>query len=144
VGVTRWLFLPALGGLAVVLAAGCSTGAVGVDACKKIEEARCRQAPSCPSINLDRPYAASGTSVDACIRYYDIDCLHGLDIGSEPTGSQVAACVLGIQTDGCAVVAKPETDPVCAWLLPAASEAGADADDGATDGAADGDGDDGG
>ena len=142
----RWLSLPALGGLAVVLAGGCSTGAVGVDACKKIEEARCRQAASCPSIDLDRPYAASGSSVDACIRYYDIDCLHGLAIGSEPTDSQVGGCVSAIQKDGCSVVAKPESDPACTWLVPASStEAGsddatdgADAADGADDG---GDGD---
>ncbi len=87
--------------------------------------------PDCPDgpRKLSTP---SGSPVDACIRYYDIDCLHGLAIGSEPSTMQVTDCVAAIKADGCAVVATPESDPFCAWLVPPAdvdaSEAGVDAD----------------
>ena len=140
---TRWILLPALGVLAVALAAGCSTGAVGVDACKQIEEARCRQIPSCPSLSLQPLYSPSGSAVDACIRYYDVDCLHGLAVGSEPSQDELTACVAAIQMAGaCATVADPQTNPACAWLVPPAEvESGADAD--ASEGAA-GDASDGG
>ncbi len=129
---TRWLFLVAIGTAVAPLAAGCNTSAVGVSACKQIEEARCRAAASCPDISLARPYAASGSQVDACIRYYDIDCLHGLAISSEPTDSEVQQCVTAIETDGCATVQTPQSDPPCAWLG-AAEDAGADVVDAAAD-----------
>jgi hypothetical protein len=138
-----------LGTLAVALAAGCSTGAVGVDACKQIEEARCRKAPSC-NISLQGLNNPSGSDVDACIRYYDIDCLHGLAIGTEPSTTQVSQCLAAITSDnlmadGCSVVAEPQTSSHCAWLVPPSdqdAEAGAATD--ASDAAAATDGDDGG
>jgi hypothetical protein len=116
--------------LALVLAgsrvvAGCGTDAVDIDGCKQIEEARCRQAPAC-GIPIDRPWFTSGTDVDSCIRFYDIACLHGLDV-SDPGPSAVSACVAAIQADtkskdGCAVVRQPQTDlAACGWLIPPAS-----------------------
>jgi hypothetical protein len=115
--------------LALVLAgsrvvAGCGTDAVDVDGCKQIEEARCRQAPAC-GIPIDRPWFTSGTDVDSCIRYYDIACLHGLDV-SDPGPLAVNACVAAIQADTkskdeCAVVKQPQIAVACGWLIPPAS-----------------------
>jgi hypothetical protein len=85
-------------------------------------EASCRQAPTC-GISLQPPYHTAGTDVDACIRFYDDACLHGLDV-SDPGPASVQACVNAIQTK-CTVVAKPETDPACAWLIPPAPAAAA-------------------
>jgi len=113
--------------LAVLLVNACGTDAQGVGACRQIEEARCRQTPSCPMIPSTPPYFTSGTSVDACIRHYDVACLHGLDVG-DPGPSVVQACVTAIQKRGCDVVATPQNDPACAWLIPAGSAA--DASDG--------------
>ena len=103
-------------------AAGCGTDAVGVQACRQIQEARCRQAPAC-GIFLQPPYHTSGTDVDACIRYYDDACLHGLSTGSDPGPLSVNACVDAINrapmTDGgCAIVETPEQADACAWLAP--------------------------
>jgi hypothetical protein len=111
------------------LAAACGSGASGIDACKAIEEARCRQTPSCPNVQVSPPlYYTSGTAVDACIRYYDTACGRGLSSG-DPGSAKVNACVAAIAADGCSVVAAPETDPACSWLTPAdaGEEAGGDA-----------------
>jgi hypothetical protein len=100
---------------------GCGTDAVGVQACRQIQAARCRQAPSC-GISLEPPYHTSGTDVDACIRYYDDACLHGL-ASTDPGPPSVNACVDAINrapmTDGgCAIVNKPELVDACSWLVP--------------------------
>lgn len=111
---------------------GCGTDAVDVDGCRQIEEARCRQAPAC-GIPLEPPYFTSGSDVDACIRFYDDACLHGL-ASANPGPSAVNACVSAIQNDttkkdGCSVVKSPQTDvTACGWLLPPASST-ADASD---------------
>jgi hypothetical protein len=127
-----------VGTLALLLAAAaaCSTDAVGVDACKQIEAARCKAAGAC-SVALEPPHAASGSQVDACIRFYDIACLHGLALGSDPGSTAVNACVAAIgdhpcRPDGGNLVLYPEKDPDCAWLLPpsASPEAGAGSSDG--------------
>jgi hypothetical protein len=111
---------------------GCGTDAVDVDGCRQIEEARCRQAPAC-GIALDTPNFTSGTDVDACVRYYDDACLHGLAV-NDPGPSAVSACVAAIEADtkakdGCIVVRAPQTDVVaCGWLQPApTNDAAADA-----------------
>jgi hypothetical protein len=135
--------LPAWVGFVVAVApvvAACGSSATGVGACKSIEEARCRQLPSCPSIQVSPPlWFTSGSAVDACIRYYDTACFHGLSIGTDPGSTNVNACVSAIDNHGCGVVAAPETDPACAWLVPPAqvdageaadADAAIDADDG--------------
>lgn len=113
---------PAFAGVLVAVAA-CGNGADGVDACKQIEEARCKLAPAC-GITLQPPYHTAGTDVDACIRYYNIACLHGLEVGN-PGPTAVNACVAAI-TD-CATASAPQTNPACAWLVPAGTDAGATA-----------------
>jgi|CZKU01.1.fsa_nt_gi hypothetical protein len=113
------------------LAIGCGTGAVDVDGCRQIEEARCQQAPAC-GVTLAVPTFTSGTDVDACIRFYDDACLHGL-VAADPGPTAVAACVAAVQNSAaknhCSIVNSPQTDAVaCGWLVPPASAA-ADASD---------------
>jgi hypothetical protein len=104
------------------LANGCGTGAIDVAGCRSIEEARCEQAPAC-GIPIEPPYFTSGTDVDACIRFYDTACLHGLAAG-DPGAAAINACVASIKSDtmkkdGCAVVKQPQTDQAaCGWLVP--------------------------
>jgi hypothetical protein len=104
--------------------AACTTDAMGVDACRQIEEARCQQAPAC-GIALEPPYHTNGTDVSECMRFYDDACLHGLARGGAPGPVAVSACVAAVRNGNCTVVAHPESDPACAWLVP---EAGAAAD----------------
>ena len=114
--------LAPLSGLLAVLAAhaavgaGCGTDATGVEACRQIEEARCRRAPAC-GIALEPPYSTSGSSVDGCIRFYYTACLHGLE-SSDPGPVVVGRCVAAIDHGGCAMVTAPQTSPACAWLSP--------------------------
>ena len=124
--------------IAVTVVVACGNGANSPDSCRQIEEARCTQAPMC-NIPLEPPYSTSGTDVDACIRFYDTACLHGLDVPN-PGPMMVNQCVNAIKTHACAVVATPQSDPACFWLLPPASvttDAAADATD-ATDAASEG------
>jgi hypothetical protein len=98
----------------------CGNSADGTGACRSIEEARCRRAPAC-GIALEPPFHTSGGDVDACIRYYDVACSHGLTVG-EPGAGAVNACVHAIETEpSCTIVHAPETDPNCAWLAAAVS-----------------------
>jgi hypothetical protein len=107
----------AVGMALATLAAACGNGADGVGACRQIEEARCRRAPSC-SVALEPPVHTSGNDVDACIRFYDIACLHGLDV-PQPSLTVVNACVDRIRNSSdCAIVTNPASDPRCAWLSP--------------------------
>ena len=114
------LLLPGAG-----LENGCGNGAVDVNGCRQIEEARCRQAPAC-GIPIEPPYFTSGTNVEACIRFYDDSCLQGL-ASSDPGAAAVSACVTAIQNDtlkkdGCNTVKSPETDQAaCGWLVPPAT-----------------------
>jgi hypothetical protein len=124
-------------------AAGCGTSATGIDLCKRIEEARCRRAPAC-GISLEPPYSTNGSGVDACIRYYDVACLHGLAV-SDPGGAAVDACVMAIQNSSCnAGLPLFETDPACSWLTQiqpaddATGSTGATSDASATQDAEDG------
>ena len=154
-----WLVVPVvLAAVALLGAGGCGTDAYGVSECKQIEEARCRAAAKCPDIPLGNVNHTSGTDVDACIRFYDVACLHGLEVNT-PTPTQLSACVQAIQgVDGgasCSVVEQPWTAPkgACAWLAPsnipeastpetaAATDAATDASDSATASDADAGGD---
>ena len=84
---------PAALALAVV-AMACGSSAVGVDTCKSIEEARCNQLPNCPNVQVSPPiWYTNGTAVQACVRYYDTACGHGLSTGTDPGTTAVNACV---------------------------------------------------
>ena len=73
------------------IAGGCGTDAVGIDACRDIETARCDAAQYCGRID----------DVEACQRFYRDHCLHGLAEGVEtPPDDAVADCVAAIQRAG--------------------------------------------
>lgn len=112
--------------LSVVLTAlaACGNDAVGVNACRQIEGARCRRAAQCPGISLEPPYHTSGSDVDECIRYYDVACLHGLAV-SDPGGAAVNDCISAIYDGPCQVVASPASDSHCAWLAPSTTASSA-------------------
>ncbi len=111
----------------IAVAPGCGNDAVGVDACRRIEEARCYRAVEC-AIPLSTP-VHRGDDVTACVDFYKDECLHGLASKNDPGGPKVTACVTAITGGFCSVVVAPETDPACAFLIPAAQvvDAGADA-----------------
>jgi hypothetical protein len=111
--------------LAGAILGACGNDAVGVDACKQVESARCRQAPAC-GIALEPPFHTAGGDIDGCIRFYQTACLHGLAVGN-PGGSAVNACVAAIETGDCNIVRVPQTSPQCAWLAPVAPAPVADA-----------------
>jgi hypothetical protein len=154
--VPRWLVLllvaPAVAPLVAVVplvSGGCGTDAVGVSDCKQIEAARCQAAAACPEIPLYLVNHSAGSDVEACIRFYDVACLHGLTV-SDPGPIAVNACVAAILGDGgCATVEQPQNNPACSWLAPPdasadvveAGEAGdaGDGGDASTDGGDGGD-----
>jgi hypothetical protein len=125
----RWVTpLALLVALSPMAASGCGNGAIGVSDCKQIEEARCNAAAKCSGIQLTPPYYTNGSATDACIRFYDTACQHGL-AGSLPGTGQLQACVAEIQDGGCSVVEAPWNQPACAWLIPiSVVEASTDAD----------------
>lgn len=127
----------ALGWAATVMPA-CGTDAVGIETCRSVEDARCKQAPHC-GIDLTKPpHRNSPTNdVEACIRYYDTACLHGLEVPTDPGATAANACIAAINTGDCMTVLHPETNAACTWLNPpppapdagedgAAAEAGMD------------------
>ena len=107
------------------IAQALSAGYERVLCCREIEEARCNQAPAC-GIPIEPPHFTSGSTVDACIRYYDDACLHGLAVG-DPGPTAVNACVAAIhgdsmKKDDCGIVNEPQTDTAaCGWLVPPVS-----------------------
>jgi hypothetical protein len=112
----------------------CGPSATGVDACKQIEEARCQKAGAC-GISTEPPYSTNGSDVGACIRYYDVQCMHGTSV-PVPVAAQVNACVAAIQSSACdGGTPLFETDPACDWLTQNPSpEAGATPSSDAGDG----------
>lgn len=118
----RWL--PLIGSAAVVLTGvlACGTEPVGVETCRKIERARCENAPAC-GIDLSAPVHRGDTpelAVAACVRYYEDACLHGMVAPTDPGNIQVQACIDAINTGDCGVVKTPEVHPSCAFLVPPA------------------------
>jgi hypothetical protein len=100
--------------LAPALFGACGTDANGIETCKKIEEARCRRAPDC-GMSLATPVHV-GNDVNACIRYYDDACLHGI-AGNEPSAAALNACIAAINSD-CNAVQTPESNAACIFLVP--------------------------
>ena len=117
----KWIGMAlfALAAPVAVVVGACGTDAIGIDTCRQIEEARCRQAPGC-NIDLTRPVHRDSpkTDVDACIRYYHDACLHGIATNTDPGAPSVKACVDAINTGDCNVVLHPEKAAACLWLVP--------------------------
>jgi hypothetical protein len=126
----------------------CATEAVGVDACRQIEYARCDAASKCPN--------TFGTIKPAtCRRFYRDHCLHGLAVGQDPGIAKVRDCVQAIESLGncvstkseavnfsecavsdfynlssktvsaCGLLAEPESLSACSFLNPAAASSDA-------------------
>jgi hypothetical protein len=119
--------LVVFGGLAAAVAAiaplACGTDAVGVEACRQVEEARCSKAAAC-GISLELPphHDTPASDVDACVRFYRDACLHGLESGKDPGAVELKACVDRIRTtEDCALVKAPQNAAECAWLVPPAA-----------------------
>ncbi|WP_437994145.1 hypothetical protein [Sorangium sp. So ce145] len=89
-----------LGAVTLITAPSCGNDAVGVDACRRIEQARCEAAAVCPE------WIGSGDveeRVNTCVEFYWDQCLHGFENGAgggqtveEPTTFQVDACVAAV------------------------------------------------
>jgi hypothetical protein len=109
------------GVVGVLGGAACGTDAVGVDACREIEAARCKRAAEC-GLPLDYPRPA-GDPVAACERFYVDACLHGIQSGVEPTLPQRKACVDAVTTSTCDVVREPQRAAGCAFIIPSAEGA---------------------
>jgi hypothetical protein len=94
----------------------CSSDAVGIDGCRKIEEARCVRATEC-GLDLSKPVHEGKTpeaDVKACVRFYRDACLHGMP--SDPGVRETDACVSAIGTGSCDVVLRPEQNDACRFL----------------------------
>ena len=108
--------------LAGAQATGCGTDATGTDACRKIEQARCRRAPDCPMLALQ------SNGVEECVQFARDRCLHGLAV-ADPGAPVVDSCVSAIGRATCDVIASPESAPECAFLRPVPlPDAGPDGD----------------
>jgi hypothetical protein len=91
----------------------CGTDAMGTDACRKIEQARCRKGPACPALQVQ-----AGTGVEECTQFARDRCLHGLAV-TDPGPAAVDQCVAAIAgAQTCDTVLSPETAPACAFLVP--------------------------
>jgi hypothetical protein len=119
----------ALGLSAAALGApGCGTDAQGVEACRSIETARCKNASNC-NISLGSPphRDSPATDVDNCISFYRDECLHGLQSAKDPGQAAVDACVARINDssapDYCTVVNYPERSVECAFVSSSADAA---------------------
>ncbi len=90
-----------LGGVALgttlLHGAGCNGGAVGVDACIEIEQARCGLAPKCAGIDKV-PEIKTPTEVANCKILYRDHCRVGLEntVSAEPAKGTIDACVAAL------------------------------------------------
>lgn len=73
------------------LAASCGTDAVGIEACRQIELARCDEAPACQA----------DFEVERCHELYRDQCLHGIENSSHPpSDAEISDCVGAIKEVG--------------------------------------------
>lgn len=86
----------------VLLHAGCGTDSIGVEACRKIEQARCEAAAQCGLID----------DVSACQRFFRDHCLHGIALAEEPGSVVEDRCVDALRLAGeCAEAKGRKTAP---------------------------------
>lgn len=92
-------------------AAACSTDAVGIDACRQIETARCEAQPACKGDPASTGIVTE-EQVENCVTFYRDGCLVGIENDAEePSEGDTKDCVEAIQrtakcqTDGVAVMA---------------------------------------
>lgn len=73
-------------------APGCDNGAVGVDACREIEFARCGAVAGCPNSPVE-----TEEDVEHCKLHYRDQCLFGMPDGINPDQPAVTGCVTALQ-----------------------------------------------
>jgi|SoiMethySBSTD1v2_1073268.scaffolds.fasta_scaffold05404_12 hypothetical protein len=126
--------LACVAGLLLPTTPGCGTDAIGVEDCRKIEQARCDLGAACGRVE----------DVDSCRRFYRDHCLHGLALENSPGTAQVKACADAISAAAscaklggpqasasacpgigptalplaCDVISRPEATEVCRFLVP--------------------------
>jgi hypothetical protein len=85
---------------APVLIFGCGTDAVGIEACRAIERARCEVAPVCEG--SDTPLGVTEERVENCILYYRDACRLGIENveATDIDQGQIDACVAAVQALG--------------------------------------------
>jgi hypothetical protein len=76
----------------------CSTGAVGIEACRDIETKKCEVAVDCPGVDISEE-----SDVNECKLFYHDQCMFGIaDAEADPDGILVEACIAAIdQAAGC-------------------------------------------
>ncbi len=101
----------------LLLSAGCGPAAVGVEACRKIESARCEAALSC---NLTKD------EVESCKLLYQDQCLHGIEnTAHRPSEPEVAACVDAVKATGACAANQVATMNDCPAAAVVSDAAGA-------------------
>jgi hypothetical protein len=132
----RKLLFATLASATLALAA-CGTDATGVEACRQIEEARCKKAPGC-GVNMNVPphKGSASQDIDACVRFYRDACLHGMSV-ADPGGPATQSCVDAITNGDCPTVLHPESNAACVFLIPPNTPAPDAAADAPADAAAD-------
>lgn len=74
-----------LGTMSMVASQGCTSKAVGIGACRDVENARCEASVPCGRVELD--------GVEECQRFYYDQCLHGIQGPEVPTNEELDQCV---------------------------------------------------
>jgi hypothetical protein len=85
-------------GFAIV---SCSTGAVGVQACRDIETARCQAAAAC---------GFSADQVSSCTLFYRDQCLDGIQNTTDnpPSTAEIQSCIAAVEaSEACAQAGVP-------------------------------------
>lgn len=116
------------------LVGACTTGALAIEQCREIENARCEASVPCGIVDEDK--------VEECKRTYRDHCLHGIAGPEEPTAGQQQACLAMIDEAGeaardstgdeyeqaCEIISEPWDRRPCAFLLPSMGGASGDGD----------------
>jgi hypothetical protein len=91
----------------VLAPASCSTDAVGIEACRSIETARCEAATAC---------GFTGEQVQSCTLFYRDQCLHGVENADAgpPTTEVVDACIAAVNATAACAKAGAKTLDGCA------------------------------
>ncbi len=90
----------------VVLSAGCGPSAVGVEACRRIEDARCDAAASC---------GMAKDQIADCKLFYQDQCLHGIEnTAHRPTEAELSACIASVKATAACADGGVKTMSACA------------------------------
>ncbi len=99
------------------LSVGCGPAPVGVEACRKIESARCDAALSC---------GLTKDEVESCKLLYQDQCLHGIEnTAHRPTEPEVTACVDAVSATGACAAQGVKTMNECVTAAVVSDTAGA-------------------